>query len=315
MCGSPTDAFWSQAAIFRCSLDSLGVDYQSARLVLSLGSASGVACVPARWRSWFSRIEVHCAPAEAFASLGDGAQGHELYRLVDPSADISIICDADSLLIRPLPEDFLQAFARDPAICGVIAHYPPPLTPYPGTPAPDATNTVELWQLLARRILGRPIEAKTPYSLPSGTATCPSFYINHAFLAGPPEMLKELHSQQEDVRPLVRAVLDNDFYDQIAIAFAVERGGLPHRALSMRYNFPNDPVADQLYPEELKNIILLHYLRTNAFDRHCIFANEDDFERFMSASLTGSNEVFQAYIARLTCRSYLFSYNPRGTQR
>ena len=74
----------------------------------------------------------------------------------------------------------------------------------------------------------------------------------------------------------------------------------------MRFNFPNDPIADELYPYELENVILIHYLRTNLFNRHRIFADLIDFRQFIRAPLIGSNKIFQSYVLHLTDGTYPF---------
>jgi hypothetical protein len=306
MCGNANDAFLSQAAIFRYSLDSLGGIYRDARLTLCLGAAHAPSPISPRWSLWLNRVDIRWAKEHEYAKLSDAAQGHELYRLLDASADVSVICDADSLLMRPLPLDFLEDVVSSPKVCGVIAHYPPPLVTASGTPADSLRSAEEMWQRMAGLILGRPIELETPYTLPSGDARSHSFYINHAFLAGPPHLLERLHYLQEEVRPAVRSVLDNDFYDQIAVAFAVELGRIPHVHLPMRFNYPNDELADALYPEEMGNAILVHYLRTHRFDRHKIFATKEAFDHFMEIPLSGSNEMFRDYIRRLTGGFYPF---------
>ena len=133
MCGSPTDAFWSQAAMFRLGLDALGGVYASARHALCLG-APGEQPIPDRWRPWFERIEVQWTDEAEYRERGGHAQSSALYGMAGSSADLSIICDADTLLLRPLPDEFLERSTAAPAVSGVIAHYPPPLSAYPGTP-------------------------------------------------------------------------------------------------------------------------------------------------------------------------------------
>jgi hypothetical protein len=74
----------------------------------------------------------------------------------------------------------------------------------------------------------------------------------------------------------------------------------------MSYNFPNDPVADKLYPQELNSISVLHYLRTDKFDRQKIFVSKKNFEKFLSLRLTGSNKIFQEFVKYLTGGKYPF---------
>lgn len=308
MCGSPNDAFWSQAAIFRHKLDSMGEPYRSARQVLCLGAAEPEP-VPARWQPWFERIELRWTDRIVFEVDGDRAQAQLLYGATSTSADLSIICDADTLLLNRLPDDFLEDFLTEPAMCGVIAHYPPPLTPYEGAQSPQVADQAGLWAKLAETIVGRPFQLIHPYTLAPGTSMeserCP-FYINHGFIAARPHHFAELDHQMRTTVPQVRAILDNDFCYQLAIPCAIALAGIPYRVLPMRFNFPNDPVCDQLYPDELNNVVLVHYLRTQAFDRHRIFADPAEFARFMETPLEGSNAIFRESIRTLTNGQYPF---------
>ena len=301
ICGSPNDAFWSQLAMLRLSLDSLGPEFQSARLVMVLGDME-IIPVPDRWKPFFTNIEIEWAPVESFLEFGDGSD--HLFTLIDPSADITFICDADTLLIREIPTDFLDEMIQTPAISGVIAHYRPPKTDQYGNDHSRLNNS-EFWQNLSRHVLGRDIELPNDYTLKPTLGRCP-FYINYGFVASTPRLLIDLHKNLSIVQPKIRAWLDNEFYAQIGIAMAVQLGNLRSQVLPMRFNFPNDPIADDLYPGELRNVVLIHYLRCNVFDRHLIFANEANFNGFMSLELHGSNAVFQQRIRDLTGSVYPF---------
>ena len=82
--------------------------------------------------------------------------------------------------------------------------------------------------------------------------------------------------------------------------------GLPVRALPMRWNFPNDPIADRMYPQELEHVVFLHYLRGQAFRRDRVFADAQAFARFLDRPVEGSNAVFQRAVARITGGRYPF---------
>src|SRR5439155_8509121 len=290
LCGSPTDAFWSQTAMFRLSLDSLGEIYRKARVVLCVGAEQQVS-LPARWEAALRNVEIVWADQDEYRREGDRAQSDLTYRVISDSADLAFNCDADTLLMRPLPDDFMQGLRVSPAICGVIAHYPPPL--HVGqTMLPAGISGRDFWNILAQRLLGCPIPLEQRYSLLRESEPCP-FYVNYGFVAGTPRLLKELHQQLLILEPRIREILDNDFYGQLGIALGVERGNLPRRVLPMRFNFPNDPIADELYAEELENTVVMHYLRTSQFDRHRIFAEPQAFQRFMDSPLSGSNHKFR----------------------
>lgn len=313
MCGSPTDAFWSMAAMYRRALDALGPPYADARQVLYLG-APGEQEIPARWRPWFERIEVRWTDAEHFRRAGDGAQGYELLRAANPAADLTIICDADTLLVDRFPQKFLERSIRRPAVAAVIAHKPPPLTSYPASGIPPIASHDELWDALSTHLLGRRLEPTVQYNLTRGTARddwrCPSFYINHGFIATTPQLLRALADEIDALVPRVQEVLDNDFCDQIAVAYGVVRAGIPHRLLPVRFNFPNIPACDRLFPNELEKVIVVHYLNHRRFDRHRIFAEEEEFARFMELPLSGSDARFRDAVRTITEGRYPFSRTP-----
>jgi hypothetical protein len=305
MCGNHTDAFLSQAAMYRLMLDSLGKNYAEARLVLCVGGSERMP-LPVRWQQPFERIELLWASTDEYRLHGNLAQSDLVYRSISPYADLSFICDADTMLLQPFPADFISAMVRSPALSGCIAHYPPTLndlrTPA-RTPVPSAR---ELWDILGRKILGRGIDLPFVYTLQAEPEPCP-FYINLGFLAGTPALFRAFYREHKALVPLVREVLDNYFYEQIALPFAIERAGLPVRALPIRFNFPNDVIAEALYPQDAVDIVNIHYLRTDLFNRHHIFAADDEFNRFMAMQLKGSNAIFQEAIRNLCDNKYPFS--------
>ena len=305
LCGSPNDAFYSQVAFFRLSLDQLGEAYRAARVVAVFGGEEDPV-LPPRWERLFDRIESIHASVEAFREHGYFAASDLRYGFLDPTADISCLCDADTVLVRPLPIEFIEEMKVRPAICGVVAHYPFPISRattddseghglFHGMPQAQA------WERMGQIVLGRPMPRPLRYTLLEGVEDdrCP-FYINYGFLAGPPGLLASLDRQLQEIQPDVSRMVGNEFYGQVGIALAVERAAIPWRALPMRFNFPNDRNADRLYPEELEKVVLLHYLRHTIFDRQAIFASRASFEEFLAMRLVGSDRVFQQYAQRIT---------------
>ncbi|MFT3988288.1 hypothetical protein [Aestuariivirga sp.] len=308
MCGNHTDAFLSQAAMYRMMLDSHGGDHARARLVLCVGGPSREA-LPARFRRAFENIDLIWAGLEEYAERGDYAQSDLIYRVLDETADLSVICDADTMLVRPLPEDYLKEMQRGPALTGCIAHYQPPLKDFRVPPPPAIASVEALWQILGERLLGHGIETPYRYTLKKKPEDVPGlcpFYINLGFFAGPPKMLKAFHAEHQKIVPVVRGILDNMFYEQLSVPYAAARAELATRALPMRFNFPNDPIADRMHPDELRQAVNVHYLRTTLFDRHRIFATAEDFAAFLALHLEGSNKVFRDAIAHVTGSHYPF---------
>lgn len=300
--GSPTDAFFSQAAMFRLGLDSLGGIYERARVVLCLG-APEIHAIPPRWRPYMSRIDVLWAPVELVRLNGTG--GVHRYDLIDAASDLSILCDADTLMVRPFDPQALRAFVDAPAIRGVIAHYCPPLVDDTGKDYGDRGGEW-FWRFISARAVGRIIPCSYTYSLDPGQQACP-FYVNYGFVCGTFEVLRRLKHELASLLPRIRADLANRFAGQIGIALSCHAAGLPVEALAMRYNFPNDPAADARYPDELAQAVLLHYLRLEHFDRQRIFVSASAFHEFLGLPLDGSNRVFQARVREITGGVYPFA--------
>jgi hypothetical protein len=314
LCGSPNDAFYSQAAMFRLGLDALGAMYRQARLVLCLDHGAG-SPPPVRWREHLARVELHYAPLDHFIGEGDarieyGDSRLHSYTLIDPGADLSFVCDADTLLLKAYSNAFLKSLAEEGAVAGVIAHRPPEKKDMHGRDYGALPNGA-FWNALAQHVLGRTVACPHRYALAATDQQCP-FYINYGLVAGRPELLARLHASLLEVQPRVREFLDNVYYSQLAVALAVEHAGLRTRALPLRYNYPNWRDADALYPDELGDIHLLHFQSRELFDRHRIFVNQEQFGQFMSLQLTGSDAIFQARVRELTGGNYPFD-QPPGT--
>src|SRR5690606_8851788 len=117
----------------------------------------------------------------------------------------------------------------------------------------------------------------------------------------------QLYKSERKLVKKVAQYVGNYWAPQVCIPLAVEDAKLSTCALPMRYNYPNDKIADSLYPEELEKIIVMHYLRTGKFDRHSIFSDEESFNQCLGLELSGSDRIFQEFVAGLTSGEYPFS--------
>jgi hypothetical protein len=297
--GSPNDAFFSQIAFFRLALDGLGGAYRQARLVAVFGDDT-IAPIPSRWSPYLERVEIEWADPADFKRRGYLAQGDRRFDLFRAEADLVVLCDADTAVMRAWP-DLAKSLSATPALAGVIAHYHFPWENSTGQPEHD-------WEKLAEALLGHEMPLNHRYSLqdPVRANSCP-FYINYGFFAGPPALMSRFSHAYRAMVPRVHGIVANHFSCQVAVAITIAELGLPTRALPMRYNFPNDSKADALYPQELKQIVVQHYLRTNQFDRQHIFASNAEFERFLELDLEGSNRHFQSFVRKLTNGRYPFT--------
>jgi hypothetical protein len=92
------------------------------------------------------------------------------------------------------------------------------------------------------------------------------------------------------------------FRSQIALSLAIEKAGVPHRAIGMRYNFPNDVHLEALHPEELKHVRLVHLLRREqGFDKQQAYRNVDSLRELAASGwrTAGALERARAMIAEV----------------
>ena len=68
----------------------------------------------------------------------------------------------------------------------------------------------------------------------------------------------------------------------------------------MRYNWPNDAAADALYPEEIPQFRVLHYLRRAELGRECILCEPESFRQFMQMRFSSAgNQLLQQRVRKL----------------
>jgi hypothetical protein len=143
------------------------------------------------------------------------------------------------------------------------------------------------------------------------TPFCPNF----GFVIGSRELMRNLRHDLCDFRKkiinLFAALPDAKvppmhFYSaQIALALAIEKNRTPWRELPMRYNWPNDTAADALYPGEVSQIRVVHYLRRGQFQRERIFCEQESFPQFMQARLSDfGSQLLQERVRKLTGASF-----------
>ncbi len=299
--GSPNPGFLSQIAVLKTSILSRPWQRWSPSVRCILG---GPADWPAmqRWLPQLADVDVEILSADRFRDAGYLAQAERRLAVGAAGVDVVVLLDADTLLIGSL-EDVLDEVLRENAVAGVMAHY--------GFPVPGGNATVRDWAALARGLLTEPIRFDHRYSLTAHAAPAQArrspFYVNAGMIliAGP--VLGDLNSAYARLRPRVTPRLFAPYYaGQVALALAVEERRLNTLALPMRYNFPNDPRAEARLPEELGNVVLLHYLRTDRFDRQEIFTDAGRYAAFLDLPLLGSNLTFQNAVRALLGSSYPF---------
>jgi hypothetical protein len=223
------------------------------------------------------------------------AQIDGLFRWAPSDADVFLRADADTLPIGDF-EDVLDYVVETRSIAGVMAHCPFP-------PSPGMTSR-EAWLRAADGLISEPLNFRQAYSLtgadvPEENRLAP-FYVNDGAVFIPKALFSDFAKRFLNLRPRLMNRLAAPYYSgQIALSLAVAEMHAPTCALPMRYNFPNDEVAAERFPEELEHVKIFHYLRTHDFDRQCIFADENNYRRFLNAALTGVNKVFQEHVRKI----------------
>jgi len=297
---SLTDGFCGQVAFFRMSLDALGPPYSDARLVVVFGDPPTEE-LPPHWRRHFDRIGVEWAYNPDQVSRENYARQHwRRFEIFRPDCDLVVMCDADVAQLRPM-DGLARQLIDEAAIGGVIAHY------HFSWPGREKIPEVD-WPELSQKVLGT-TSIDLPYRytlLPPDSPPQAPFYINYGVLMAPPDVLSALYQSEMQIIDKVAQNVGRYWAPQISVALSCARVGLTCKSLPMRYNFPNDPTADGLYPEEMQNIIFMHYLRERHFNRNKIFADSQAFDAFMTAELYGSNEIFRHHVTRLTGGTFPF---------
>jgi hypothetical protein len=292
---SPTDSFYSQLAMFRLALDSLGSVFRDARLVAVFGDTV-VSPLPEKWAPYFNRIEIAWTDCSDFEAMSYHATGERCFEAFRESADIVILCDADTLPLRAF-SDLFDRLIRSPAIAGVIANRHIPWNKSSG-------NAEDDWQAISTAILGRGIELRHNYTFES-SRRCP-FYINWGFMAATPRIFSSIGEHFRASWSRVDCFLNSFFSSQVAIALIIDESQLPTLALPRRFNFANNSAYDDLYPHELDAIVIFHYCSTEYFNRHRIFTSQARFTKFLALELTGGNRVFQDRVRAITGGVYPF---------
>jgi hypothetical protein len=308
---SATPGFLSQVAALQLALRRLPWTRWQAEIVVCLGGRLGLEAnfQLSRWLPYLGDVTM-VFPRER-ASDGDyDGQIDELYRAAPVDADVLVRADADILPVASL-EPLLDFVLERSAIAGVTAHY--------RFPAPPGVGNREAWDAVAQGLLDEPLRFDHSYSLIRPVAAeeeqaCP-FYLNDGFVLFAREYFDRFAPLYLWARPHLSDRLVHPYYaGQVALAVSVARIPLPAVALPLRFNFPNDPIATEQYPEELENAVVFHYLREDQVDRQQIFRWRETYSVFLDRTLNRANAAFRDSVRTLFGDEYPFDHpaEPNG---
>ena len=220
-------------------------------------------------------------------------------RQLEPSdADVVVFCDADTLLVRNV-DDVLEAVASNGCVAGVIAHVPPPL----------AEGDVERrWEHIfasaGRRLPSDRYQHTgwgAMYDAPPANRFGPAYYNFGAVFVPGPHVARLGEEFERQIAIAGRTPIVPFFKAQLALTFAIYELDLPRVALALRYNFPNDEWAERLFPADLDDVRVVHYLREHVIGtRRSTWGDDDNFSQFLlRQDLAGSNEAVRSTCLRL----------------
>jgi hypothetical protein len=315
---SPTRAFYSQLAAFSLAIRRITWSRWEPRVHVYIGGEYDPNAY-ADWRLHLREVDVSWVSHARFEREGDWAQSDDVFRFAPRDVDVLLAMDADTLPVVSL-ETVLDRVLETGSVAGALAHYPVPHTfdvatsassLQPGSSSFPDRSVRDSWERLARGLLDVPLEFRFCHSLmdpssPDEHRHAP-FYLNFGVVFFPAASFDDVARRYLTIRPTVAERLHEPAYSgQVALTLAVTAAGVRTWALPMRYNFPNDPVAERMYPEELAQVAVFHYLRTGKFDRHAIFTNPEEYHRFLGLQLTGVDLRFQESVRDIIGSTYPF---------
>jgi hypothetical protein len=287
---SPNGPFFSQIAAFSAALSRLPWANWEPSVSVCLGEDLDASALE-RWHPYLGDVALTLVPASITRrnSFWYG-QIDSLYRWAPRDADVLVRMDADTLPVGDL-EDVLDFVMANNCIAGVMAHFPFP-------PCPGLTSK-QSWQKVAQGLIDRPLDFRLSYSLvnhdaPADEREAP-FYVNDGVVFFARTEFDRFAERYLAIRPQLISRLTMPYYaGQVALTLAATQIQAITVALPMRYNFPNDLAAEQKYPEELQDVRIFHYLRTDEYDRQEIFLNAEGYARFVGTPMASAvDKTFQ----------------------
>ena len=306
-CGSAKDSFFAQVAFARMCLDALGGPYRAARVAVAFADYDAPE-LPERWVPYYDRIEITWANPDGLPNEGYLLQHYARFDMIDETVDLVILSDADVIAVEPF-DDLIADLIADPAIAGVLAHYHFPLDGDRGDPDVD-------WPRIARHVLGRDIARPWRYLYGHNPLEPPvldpvkrpnaPFYVNYGVLIAPPAMMQTLGAREYALGRIAEDITGPYWSSQVALALACEEQGFVCRALPPRYNWATRPETIDLYPDEVPEITLIHYMNKANFRGSAIFTKGTTFKDFIEGRYEGSDEIFRARVEKITGGTYPF---------
>jgi hypothetical protein len=244
-------------------------------------------------------IEWRIVPTELFRKYSYTGTGVDRFR-APSEADVIVLCDADVCLVDRI-DDFINRVGRrgKRRIAGLQAHYPP----FSGD---AAHNDAEWRRLFAKAGLPEPSLA-TRYSGDAADVRgrAPP-YFNYGLIALNREAFAAVAPLSEYYGHMAWELMnENVFSAQVGISFLAAAAQLETDTVSFAYNCSNDEIPfiapDEYRIDSAEDIRVIHYLRTDQFDRRRFLAEPSAYNAFLSAkNLNRVNTRLRDHILKLS---------------
>lgn len=289
-------AFLSQIAAMHRALFTLGWTRWEPSVHVMFGGPMDAAALE-QWRPHLGRATMTFLAPLDFAAKGIWAQADAELTAAPRDADVVLAMDADTIIVRNI-ETVLDQVLIEKAIAGCMAHYRMPVW----NDQPER----EVWASLADGLTDAPLDFVHRYSMNPDAEPAP-FYLNFGAVFVESGALQGILRHFVPFRTALAERLPKPVFSaQVALTLAAAEAGVKQIVLPERYNFPNDPLSARLYPDELREAAVFHYLRPKDFDRAKVFASAAAYDAFMASDLAGVNLAFRDAVRAVLGPRYPF---------
>ncbi|WP_269933108.1 hypothetical protein [Aminobacter sp. HY435] len=282
---SATTGMFSMVRLAAMSLARLGPPFSSARIIVSVGDGADYETVLRQvpWSHDYP-LEWRIADHESVRVNPLIASGNDRYE-ESPRADVVVMCDADTCVVNRFDNLLAALVSAPPSVAGLQAHFQP-------WPKPIAAINDALWNSLLARI-GVVGEWKDlGYSLASdgSRGRCPA-YFNYGFVAFNRLAFQRIAPLAAKYSEIAREFLISEypegigFQAQIGLSLAIAASGTNVIQLGHAYNCANDDLVLANGLGDLDEVKVIHYLRTQEFDRNRFLCDRQSFQSFTAVPL------------------------------
>lgn len=263
---SPSRKFFSLVRFFDFALRRLtGPHYQNARIRVVVGDHCNLDQVR-RENAWSEASDIvwERTPDRTFDEFHWGGTANRRLELDPDGADIIVLSDADTVLLRDIDPILEAQRSRRPRARGHMAHYPPALGPNAVAPASSDPN---FWPWLFKQFGLRGPSSFYRYSIAGDRAPWSPAYFNLGFVVLNVAALARLADEIAETTRRVMTLTDSVMRCQIALTIVAYRNGFDIGVLPAAYNAANDPAHLRVNAIDVEQIRVLHFLREDEIAR------------------------------------------------